>query len=37
MNEEQSVKSLFSTESADRVKSPEKLDEYIRVATPGPG
>ena len=35
MNEEQSVKSLFSTESADRVKSPEKLDEYIRVATPG--
>ena len=29
------TKSIFDLESDDRVKSPEKIDEYIRVATPG--
>ena len=29
------TKSIFDMESDDRVKSPEKIDEYIRVATPG--
>lgn len=28
------IRSIFDTESEDQVKSPEKLDEYIRVSTP---
>lgn len=36
MNEEQQLtRSIFDQESSDRVKSPEKLNEYIRIATPG--
>ena len=34
MDEQQLVKkSIFDMESSDRVKSPEKIDEYIRIAT----
>lgn len=28
-------KSIFRQESIDRISSPEKLDDYIRVTTPG--
>jgi hypothetical protein len=28
------IRSIFDTESEDQVKSPEKLDDYIRVSTP---
>ena len=31
----QSVSSIFDRGSSDQVRSPEKLNEYIRVATPG--
>ena len=31
----QTLANIFSRESADQVKNPEKLNEYIRVATPG--
>lgn len=35
MSEEQNnKKSVFNMESEDRVRSPEKLDEYIRVSSP---
>lgn len=36
MSDEPQIKnSLFDTENEDRVRSPEKIDDYIRVTTPG--
>lgn len=35
MAAEERKRSIFSQESLDRVTSPEKLDDYIRIARPG--